>query len=339
MHAKTLARLAMVLTALGGSASAQSIGVSWSNAADPRWQAGEAALRSVLEEAGTDYVSADAQASAETQLQGARDLIGQGVAVLIIQPQLSLDVAAVIRAATEAGVPVIALDRLIDNPRALWLGFDSVEAGRMQARALLEVAPQGTYVILGGPQDDPLADDLRTGQQEALQAAVDSEAVTIVAEADIDAWIPANAQRDMAAILEAQPDGIGAILAADDRIATGAAEALAAAGRDPLPLAGGGGADAALNRIALGTQTVSIWRDPRILGKAAAEIALVLADGRDMSLIEGGCEMDHPVRHRGPGRPAAAGAGYAGEPADGGRGGLDHPAGAVRRRRGRRAAL
>ena len=164
----------------------------------------------------------------------------------------------------------------------------------MQARALLEVAPQGAYVILGGPQDDPLADDLRSGQQEALQAAVDGEAVTIVAEADIDAWIPANAQRDMAAILEAQPDGIGAILAADDRIATGAAEALAGAGRDPLPLAGGGGADAALNRIALGTQTVSIWRDPRILGKAAAEIALVLADGRDMSLIEGVAKWTTP---------------------------------------------
>ena len=54
-----------------------------------------------------------------------------------------------------------------------------------------------------------------------------------------------------------------------------------------VPVSGQDGDHAALNRIALGTQTVSVWKDARELGKQAAEIALLLADGKTMSEISG----------------------------------------------------
>jgi D-xylose transport system substrate-binding protein len=52
-----------------------------------------------------------------------------------------------------------------------------------------------------------------------------------------------------------------------------------------VPVSGQDGDHAALNRIALGTQTVSVWKDARELGRKAAEIALLLADGKPMNKI------------------------------------------------------
>ena len=56
---------------------------------------------------------------------------------------------------------------------------------------------------------------------------------------------------------------------------------------DDSLLSGQDGDHAALNRIALGTQTVSVWKDARELGKKAAEIAALLADGKAMSDVPG----------------------------------------------------
>ena len=44
---------------------------------------------------------------------------------------------------------------------------------------------------------------------------------------------------------------------------------------------------AALNRVALGTQLVSVWKDSRVLGKAAAEFANMIADGKAATEIPG----------------------------------------------------
>ena len=66
-------------------------------------------------------------------------------------------------------------------------------------------------------------------------------------------------------------------------IAALAAQGMAGA----VPVSGQDGDHAALNRVALGTQTVSVWKDARALGKKAAEIAALLADGKKMTDISG----------------------------------------------------
>ncbi|RVG55288.1 D-xylose ABC transporter substrate-binding protein, partial [Sinorhizobium meliloti] len=54
-----------------------------------------------------------------------------------------------------------------------------------------------------------------------------------------------------------------------------------------VPVSGQDADKAALNRVALGTQTVSVWKDSRELGKKAAEIAVALAGGKTMDEVEG----------------------------------------------------
>ncbi|MAC81649.1 MAG: D-xylose ABC transporter substrate-binding protein [Rhodobacteraceae bacterium] len=282
-----------VLMATG--AFAQTVGVSWSNFQEERWKTDEAAIKAALEAAGAEYVSADAQSSSSKQLSDVESLIAQGVDALIILAQDTQAVIPAVEAAANEGIPVIAYDRLIEDDRAFYLTFDNVEVGRMQARAVLEAQPTGNYVMIKGSPTDPNADFLRGGQQEVLQAAIDSGAITIVGEAYTDGWLPANAQRNMEQILTAQDNKVDAVVASNDGTAGGAVAALTAQGMEGIPVSGQDGDHAALNRIARGTQTVSVWKDARELGKRAGEIAVALAGGTAMADVEGAAEWASPT--------------------------------------------
>ncbi|MEP4194731.1 MAG: D-xylose ABC transporter substrate-binding protein [Aliishimia sp.] len=272
---------ALSATAIGTSVSADghgiTVGVSWSNFQEERWKTDEAAIKGALEAAGATYLSADAQSSSAKQLADVESLIAQGVDALIILAQDSAAIGPAVDAAAAEGIPVVGYDRLIEDNRAFYLTFDNVEVGRMQARAVFEAQPKGRYVMIKGSPTDPNADFLRGGQQEILQAAIDSGDITIVDEAYTDGWLPANAQRNMEQILTANDNGVDAVVASNDGTAGGVVAALTAQGMEGIPVSGQDGDHAALNRVALGTQTVSVWKDARELGKAAGDIAVSLA--------------------------------------------------------------
>ena len=92
----------------------------------------------------------------------------------------------------------------------------------------------------------------------------------------------------MEQILTKNNNKVDAVVASNDGTAGGAIAALAGQGMaGSVPVSGQDGDHAALNRIALGTQTVSVWKDARELGKKAVEVAALLADGKKMSDIPG----------------------------------------------------
>ncbi|CUH82280.1 D-xylose ABC transporter substrate-binding protein [Tropicibacter naphthalenivorans] len=280
---------------MGSSAFAQTVGVSWSNFQEERWKTDEAAIVAALEAAGAKYVAADAQSSSSKQLSDIESLIAQGVDALIVLAQDSQSIGPAVQAAADEGIPVIAYDRLIEDASTFYLTFDNVEVGRMQARAVLAAQPKGNYVMIKGSPTDPNADFLRGGQQEVLQAAIDAGDITIVDEAYTDGWLPANAQRNMEQILTANDNNVDAVVASNDGTAGGVVAALTAQGMEGLPVSGQDGDHAALNRVAKGTQTVSVWKDARDLGTAAGEIAVALAGGADMSAIAGAQEWTSPA--------------------------------------------
>ena len=280
MHKSILVAVALAAGLAATSALAEmKVGVSWSNFQEERWKTDEAAIKAALEAAGATYVSADAQSSSAKQLSDIESLLGQGVNALIVLAQDTQAVIPAVQAAADQGIPVVAYDRLIEDPRAFYLTFDNVEVGRMQAREVLKVAPKGNYVMIKGSNTDPNADFLRGGQQEVLQPAIDAGDIKIVGEAYTDGWLPANAQKNMEQILTQNDNKVDAVVASNDGTAGGAIAALAAQGM-VVPVSGQDADKAALNRIAAGTQTVSVWKDSRDLGKNAAEIALALAGGK-----------------------------------------------------------
>ncbi|PYG32370.1 D-xylose ABC transporter substrate-binding protein [Pelagimonas varians] len=287
-----ISALAMTIAMAGGAlAEGLTVGVSWSNFQEERWKTDEAAIKAALDAAGASYISADAQSSSGKQLADIESLIAQGADALIILGQDTAAVIPAVQAAADEEIPVVAYDRLIEDSRAFYLTFDNVEVGRMQARAVLAAMPKGNYVMIKGSPTDPNADFLRGGQQEVLQAAVDAGDITIVAEAYTDGWVPANAQRNMEQILTAQDNKVDAVVASNDGTAGGVVAALTAQGLEGLPVSGQDGDHAALNRVATGTQTVSVWKDARELGKAAGEIAVALAGGKS---VDGAVEWTSP---------------------------------------------
>lgn len=299
----TLSRLAALVLASGLATTAfvttvaaqdLTVGVSWSNFQEERWKTDEAAIKAALEAAGAKYISADAQSSTTKQLADIESLISSGADALIVLAQDAAAVGPAIDAAANEGIPVVAYDRLIEDPRAFYLTFDNVEVGRMQARAVLEQAPEGNYVMIKGSSTDANADFLRGGQQEILQPAIDAGKVKIVGEAYTDQWLPANAQKNMEQILTQNNNDVDAVVASNDGTAGGVVAALTAQGMQGIPVSGQDGDKAALNRIALGTQTVSVWKDARELGKNAGEIAVALAKGTALDKVAGAAPFKTP---------------------------------------------
>jgi D-xylose transport system substrate-binding protein len=284
--------LALSLTAVSAGVvvaqdDAAVVGVSWNNFQEERWALrDEPAIQAVLDAAGAEYISTDAASSAEKQVSDIEQLINQGADAIIILAQDNEAILPAVEGALAEGIPVVAYDRLFETetPGAYYVTFDNVEVGRMQARAILEAVPEGNYVFIKGNAADPNADFLRGGQQEVLQEAIDAGAIVNVGEQYTDNWDPAVAQRNMEQILTDNDNDVDAVVASNDGTAGGSIAALAAQGLDGVVAVSGQDADnAALNRVALGTQTVTVWKDARELGAAAAELALQAIDG----MVEG----------------------------------------------------
>ncbi len=274
---------AALLGAFSSMAAAQAVGVSWSNFQEERWKTDEKAIKEQLTKLGGSYVSADAGGSPEKQLADIDGLISKGAKALII---LAMDKDAIVPALAKAkakNIPVIAYDRLIEAPGVFYITFDNKEVGRMQARAVLAAKPKGNYVMIKGSPTDPNADFLRSGQQEVLDAAIKSGDIKIVGEEYTDGWKPETAQKNMEQILTKNNNKVDAVVASNDGMAGGVVAALSARGLKGVPVSGQDGDHAALNRVAMGSQTVSVWKDSRDLGREAATAAVSLANGKPVA--------------------------------------------------------
>lgn len=275
----SLTALALSLAAAGAWAQV-TVGVSWSNFQEERWKTDEAAIKTQLEKLGAKYISADAAGSPEKQLADIDGLMAKGAKVLIV---LAMDKDAILPAVNKAAkqkVPVIAYDRLIEAPGVFYITFDNKEVGRMQARAVFKAKPKGNYVMIKGSPTDPNANFLREGQQEIIDAAVKKGDIKIVGEEYTEGWKPEVAQKNMEQILTRNGGKVDAVVASNDGTAGGVVAALSSKGLKGVPVSGQDGDFAALNRVAMGTQTVSVWKDARDLGKQAASAAVNLGAGK-----------------------------------------------------------
>lgn len=286
---------------IGGTASAQDelvVGVSWNNFNEPRWAAfDEPAIKAALEAAGAQYISTDAGSSAEQQLADVDNLISQGADALIILAQDGTAILPAVQSAIDNGIPVVAYDRLIENPGTLYLSFDNVGVGRIMAETVFPLVPKGNYAIIKGNQADANADFLRAGMEEVIGEAVKAGDIVIpeACETYTDNWDPANAQTNMENCLTSVDNNIQAVLSENDGMAGGVIAALDAQGlAGTVPVTGQDGDPGALNRVALGTQLVSVWKDARVLGKAAGEAAAALAANPDLAALTGTAPFTSP---------------------------------------------
>jgi D-xylose transport system substrate-binding protein len=284
-----LAGVAMSLAFAGAAAAKdKTIAVSWKTFQEERWKTDEAAIKAVVEAAGDKYISTDAQGSAQKQAADIEGLITQKVDVILVVAFDSDAILPSFKAASDAGVKMVSYDVLVEDPNALYITFDNVGVGRLMAKEILKAKPEGNYAFIKGDKGDPNATFLFQGITEVLKDSIDSGKIKNVCETFTDGWKPDNAQKNMEQCLTSNDNKVDAVVSENDGMASGVVAALDAQGlAGTVPVSGQDGDKAALNRVALGTQTVSIWKDSRALGKAAAEAAVKIAEGTDAATLEG----------------------------------------------------
>jgi len=292
--------LAALVACAGGPALAApmkplTIGVAWPNLTDERWTADEAAIREAIGNAGGKYLSADAMGSPTQQAADVQTLVADGAHAIVI---VATDPEAVLPAAKRAlaeGVAVIAYGQLMENPEILTVAYDAAAAGRLMAKALMAAKPAGAYAFVRGPKDDPHSDLLSLGVMETLKPAMDAGKIKVGATAFVAGWRPDGAMGAMQDMLGKTGGKIDAVVAESDAMAGGVVAALSAQGlAGVVGVAGADGDHAAINRVAQGAQTVSVWEDGTALGRAAGAAAVALAKGKKPSDAEGAKPLTGP---------------------------------------------
>ncbi len=255
------------------------IGLSMDTLKEERWQKDRDIFVKRAEELGAEVLVQAADGKDETQVKQAESLLTQGIDVLVVIPHNAEVSATIVEAAKRQNVPVISYDRLIRKSDVdLYISFDNEKVGSMQAQYLVERAPKGNYILIGGAPTDNNAQMFRSGQMKILQPLIDKGDIKVVADHWARDWLAEEALKHTENALTMNKDDVVAVVASNDGTAGGVVQALNTKKLSGKVLVSGQDADlAALQRIVEGTQSMTVYKPVSILAKKAAEAAVALA--------------------------------------------------------------
>ncbi|HEX8337058.1 MAG TPA: substrate-binding domain-containing protein [Pyrinomonadaceae bacterium] len=261
------------------------IGFSMDTLKEERWQRDKALVEARAKEVGAQLDVQVANGDDAVQTKQCDNMLTKGVDVLIVAPHNGEIAASIVEKAHAAGVPVISYDRLIRNSEPdLYVSHQVVRMGEMQGEYAIKRVPKGNYVLIGGAPTDNNAMLLREGQMNKLKAAVDGGDVKIISDQFAREWKAEEAQRLTEDALTKTKNDIQAIVASNDGTAGGAISALDAAGLTGKVLVTGQDAQLdAIQRIARGTQTMTIYKPIKPLADSAVDSAVKLARGEALA--------------------------------------------------------
>ncbi|MEU2420120.1 substrate-binding domain-containing protein [Streptomyces sp. NPDC007851] len=226
----------------------------------------------------------NAASSASTQAKQMQKMIDDKVDVIILDSVDSHAIAGTVKKAKEAGIPVIAYDRLAEGPIDAYVSFDNELVGEVQARTLLQglgsnVDTSNKVIMVNGSPTDPNAKQFKTGAMSELNGKV-----TIAYSYDTKDWDPVIAEKEVGrAVAALGKDNVAAVYSANDAMAGGIVKALKAAGVTSMPPITGQDADLdAIHRILSGEQYMTVYKPYPDEAEAAAEMAVYKVQGKDI---------------------------------------------------------
>ena len=263
----------------GTAAKKIKIGFSMDTLKEERWHRDRDLLVKRAGELGAEVLVQAANGNDALQNSQAENMLTQGIDVLLVAPHNGKTAAVIVEAAHRAGVPVIAYDRLInDSDVDLYISFDNERVGQMQAEYLVARKPKGNYVLIGGAPTDNNALLYHQGQMKVLQPFVARGDIRIVADQFARDWLAVEALKIMENALTRNDNKVDAVAAANDGVAGGAIQALTEQKLAGSTLVSGQDAElSACQRIAAGTQSMTVYKPIERLAYKAAEVAVRLA--------------------------------------------------------------
>lgn len=255
------------------------IGFAMDTVKEERWQRDRDAFDAHCKKLNVECVITVADNKADKQANDVDNLLTQGVDVLVIAPHDATQAASMVEKAKAQGVPVISYDRLINSDKLdLYISHQVPVIGRKIAEYALQHAPEGNYVMVYGAGTDNNAVIMKKEQLDVLKPAIDSGKIKIVAENFIPDWKPEEALKMAENALTQNNDNIKAFVVSNDGMAGGVVQALGNRGLAGKILVTGQDAQLdALQRIAEGTQTMTIYKPIIPLASGAVEAAIKLA--------------------------------------------------------------
>lgn len=279
-----LAALVAVAACSGGGSGSSGekkirIGFSMDTLKEERWQHDRDFVVERAEQLGAEVFVQAANGDDALQNSQAENLLTQGVDVLLVAPHNAQTAATIVESAHRSNVPVISYDRLIrDSDVDLYVSVDPVRVGALQAEYALQHVPKGNYVLIGGAPTDNNARLVRDGQMSVLQPVIDKGDIKVVADQWAKDWLAVEALKIMENALTRNNNKVDAVIASNDGTAGGAIQAIGEQRLAGKILVTGQDAElSACQRIASGTQTMTVYKPIKGLGYKAAELAVALA--------------------------------------------------------------
>jgi len=275
-----------VMLAFGGSVGAAEakkikIGFAMDTLKEERWQRDRDMFVAKAKSLGADVLVQAANGNASMQISQAENLLTQNVDVLVVVPANAVTAATIVEKAHKAGKKVISYDRLIRNADVdYYISFDNEEVGRLQASYLVARVPKGNYVLIGGSPTDNNAKMFRDGQMQVLKPLVEKGDIKIVVDQWARDWQSSEALKHTENALTRSKNNIQAVVASNDGTAGGVIAALSQQKLAGKVLVSGMDADlAACQRVAEGTQSMTVYKPIKLIADKGAELAVQVARG------------------------------------------------------------
>lgn len=291
------ATAALTLTACGGSTSGGQPAGSGSSAAvtgkigvilpdtesSARWEnADRPSFQKAFGDAGVQVDIQNAQGDA-TQFQTIADgMISAGVKALIITSLDPDSGGAVIKKATDAGIPVIDYDRAnLGGGAKYYVSFDNVKVGQTIGEGLVSCIKadgksSAKVVELNGSPDDNNATLFKQGYDKVIRGA----GYDVVADQAVPKWNNDTGGQLFEQIYTKQDGKIDAVAAANDGLGGAVVSVLTRNGlQGKVPVSGQDATDEGLQRILLGTQCNTVYKAVQKEVDAASKLGIALAKG------------------------------------------------------------
>jgi D-xylose transport system substrate-binding protein len=261
------------------------VGLSMDTLKEARWQRDRDMMLARAASHGAEVLVQSANSDDARQIADVDGLLTRHVNVLIVIPHDGTAMAKAVRLAHDAGIPVIAYDRMIrDSDLDLYVSFDNVRVGELQAKYVVDHLPtpgRGKIIRILGSKADNNAHLFKMGQDQVLRPYIERGDIQIVHEDWADDWKTENAKKIVNAAISQHGRGFDAVLASNDGTAGGAIQALSEEGLAGKVLVTGQDAElVACQRIVAGTQAMTVYKPLERLADSAIDLAVQMAGRR-----------------------------------------------------------
>ena len=292
-------------SAAAGFAADASIGIALPDKTSENWVLAGDLFKDGLEEAGfkADVQYAPASNTVAEQQNQISSMITNGAKVIVIGAKDGKQLGTQLQQAADAGVKIIAYDRLIENTPNVnyYVAFDNYKVGELQGQALLDglaarsghAAPWNIELFSGSP-DDANSAVFFNGAMSVLQPKIDDGTLVVksgqtdIAQTATQGWKAENAQSRMDSLMTANyADGsIDGVLSPNDTLARAIITSVKAAGKDiaTFTVTGQDSEVESVKSIMAGEQYSTINKDTSLLVAQTIKMIQQLQKGEEVDV-------------------------------------------------------